>query len=888
MMKKVSRTFPAAFVLSLLLLFGCNASSKEEMLQEGRALAGEKNINGAIILFKNALEKDQNFYEARYELGKAYLETGKYEKAEKELSKVALQDPTNDSIHLDLARIYLTLEKPAKAKSSLETFHSTQPETSESLLLLARAHRAEDDLKKASENYQKSIRLDEKNADPRVELAVLYLSLGRINEGEEVLKETVAALPEEKRAYHLQARLEEERKNFDKAIDLYNEVLLIDSDDKVALYHKALIWFESEKIAETEEIADRFLKKFPQRPEGYQLKGMTQLKRKEYENAQKNLEKSLSIARSTRTSYFLGVAHSQQGSHEIALNQYNEALDLDPNFAAARIALAFTLLKQNRFDEAAYTARQAIQQAPSSAIAHNVLGSALLALGQRDAAAEALSKALQLDPGLSAAHLQKGLLDLSEGKIGEAEGSLVKAVEGSPENPSNRVLLSNYYVGTKRFDKAVEVLSQGLSGGREDAFFLNQIAQIQVKKGDVEEGLNTLEKATASDPEFLPAYFNLGAYQVASGNFQAAADVYGKILKIDPSNTRAAMIRARVLETSGEEEAKTLRAYEKLTEIGGPAGAIVHAGYLARQGDTAQALTVLETAEKASPDHEDLLETKGRLLIESERFVEGAAMFDKLASVNPERGYSGLVAVHFMSGETAKAVQLGRDLIERKPSEPLGYLLMSSVQTFLKQPEQAIATLDAGLSRIGQSLPLSMRKAELLTGAGKLDEALALYRNIERSHPDYHPALYAQGLLYHQQQKPETAASFYRKTLEKSADFAPALNNLAYLLLEGDPQSIDEGLNLAYRAFRLKPADPAVMDTLGYALYKKGDYASARKVLEAAVKGLPEHPTVNYHLALAYLELDEKEKAVGQLQLANAKAAFPEKNDVQKLLNELQ
>jgi thioredoxin-like negative regulator of GroEL len=78
-------------------LSGCTGKykTKEQLLNEGIELVQNNNPGGAIILFKNALDKDQNYFEARFRLAKAYYAIGKLDAAEKELRKVRRQDPSS-------------------------------------------------------------------------------------------------------------------------------------------------------------------------------------------------------------------------------------------------------------------------------------------------------------------------------------------------------------------------------------------------------------------------------------------------------------------------------------------------------------------------------------------------------------------------------------------------------------------------------------------------------------------------------------------------------------------------------------------------------------------------------------------------------------------------
>lgn len=98
-------------------------------------------------------------------------------------------------------------------------------------------------------------------------------------------------------------------------------------------------------------------------------------------------------------------------------------------------------------------------------------------------------------------------------------------------------------------------------------------------------------------------------------------------------------------------------------------------------------------------------------------------------------------------------------------------------------------------------------------------------------------------------------------------EFAPAANNLAYLLIEQN-KDIEEALRLAQKAKKKLPKDPDVMDTLGLAYYKKGFYDNAVAEFLDSLELRPDHPVVHYHLGLAYFKKGDKDQARKELEKA--------------------
>lgn len=77
------------------------------------------------------------------------------------------------------------------------------------------------------------------------------------------------------------------------------------------------------------------------------------------------------------------------------------------------------------------------------------------------------------------------------------------------------------------------------------------------------------------------------------------------------------------------------------------------------------------------------------------------------------------------------------------------------------------------------------------------------------------------------------AEAAYRRAIAADPHNAQAYNNLAYLLAESGTR-LDEAVHLARQALVLEPANPLVLDTLGFSLYQQGSYRDAADVLERA------------------------------------------------------
>lgn len=881
---KIFKVLSVLFTI-LIFLSGCN-QSKEEMLTEGRKLMQSGNTNGAIVALRNAIEKDPNYYEARFELAKAYIEAGKYDKAETELEKVSRQNPANGELTLRMAEVYLATERADEAIALLQPYVASHPQDVEALVFLGRAHAAAGELSESLGAYRLALEVDPDNIEARFGLARVLLAQGNTDAAQRSLQKVIEHDPQHKQAHYFLADIEKRAGNPSRSLEYWEKVIEFAPGDLAARYQAGLHLLQMGNLDQAEEHGRFLMEQFSKRPEGSQLVGLVHFQREEFDEAALQLSDSLSAGEALISHYFLGLTYFRQGKFDLALNHFNKVLDLEPGHLMSRLMLANTLLQQKHPGDAVNEARKAIEAAPENANAHNVLGTALLADGQVKAAMAAFDKAVELDPQMASAYMKKGIIDLSQGNLPEGEAAMIQAVAASPELLGNRLLLASYYARRGNAGLALKTLEGGLSGDPQDAVLLNLKAAILLAENRVDEAIESLEAAKKAAPTAVVPYRNLASIHVQRGAMDKALAQYDALLQVDPYNTEARLRRAAVLLFSGKTE-KAREAFRAAAESGEPAAQLAYAEFLVRQQDAPAALDVLLAGLKKSPDNAQLLEGAGRLYIQSGEVGKGLELFRKLAEIDPDSGYPLLVAALLQNGETDEALKIGRDAVERFPDKSGGYVLLSEINLFRKDLDQAVQVLDEGTLAVEEKNVLQLRKVQIFERAGKVEDALAVYDRILEKAPTFSEALYGKGALLHSQGERSAAEELYKRALASSPELVPAWNNLAYLQLEGggDPQ---QGLQYAARAFRLAPRNPAILDTLGFALYKTEKYEEARKVLEAAVQGLPEHPTVKYHLALAYLKLNENEKALGQLQLANATESFPEKREVQKLIEALQ
>lgn len=132
-----------------------------------------------------------------------------------------------------------------------------------------------------------------------------------------------------------------------------------------------------------------------------------------------------------------------------------------------------------------------------------------------------------------------------------------------------------------------------------------------------------------------------------------------------------------------------------------------------------------------------------------------------------------------------------------------------------------------------------MLEAELLNRAKRSDEAVAVYDRGLQALPDDTRLIYARALLNDDLNHVDAAVRDLRRVLELKPDDADAMNALGYTLADRTDQKT-EALNLIEKALKLKPGEPAIIDSLGWVQYRLGNLDDAVTQLRMAYRKQPD------------------------------------------------
>jgi tetratricopeptide (TPR) repeat protein len=332
--------------------------------------------------------------------------------------------------------------------------------------------------------------------------------------------------------------------------------------------------------------------------------------------------------------------------------------------------------------------------------------------------------------------------------------------------------------------------------------------------------------------------------------------------------------------------------------------------FLSRNGGKDAALKVYQDFDKALPNHPLIVEemkqvTDGQKLpplIETAQAGAAEALYGIGASIG-RRGGEDLALVY---------LQLALYL---EPSHVMAMLSLADLYETLKKPDLAIKVYE----RVPATSPVS-RSAEIELAVDldaldrtdeakkKLDrviadhpkdtEALMALGNIERGRKDFAGcaatyskaidtipklekpnwvALYFRGICYERSHQWSSAEADMKKALELFPDQPLVLNYLGYSWVD-QGMHLEEGMDMIRRSVEQRPDDGYIVDSLGWAYYRTGNYDEAVKNLERAVLLKPDDPTINDHLGDAYWRVGRTLEA--NFQWSQAKDFKPEDDEL--------
>lgn len=561
-----------------------------------------------------------------------------------------------------------------------------------------------------------------------------------------------------------------------------------------------------------------------------------------------------------------------QGDARGAIAAFERAAAAAPKAADIRAEIAAYHMRQNRPAEAERAARDAIALDDGSTEAHRVLG--LLLSGSDAKMPEAithLERVMATPSGATDISLQfnLGRLYFFTGAIPKAIDTLTKVVEDQPQLSQARLILVQALSAAGRNDDAIEVLEPA---ARADPRLSGTLAQLYERAGRVDDASAAYGRAASANPNNRDAQIryasalltqggrdnakkalgvlaaliernskDAGALYLQSQAYRASGDIFAAersaraVIAIDPNSASGTYALAQVF-MAGRRYREVVALIEPFTAAAAARGEQVTnlltylSGAYQALGQYDDAIAVLRRAKAADKDGSPAIDLYlVQTHIAARKYVEAAAIAEEAQTRHPhDLRFSHLQArALFRSGSQPRALSMLEGLLKADPEELDTYTTLADLYGQAGRPDEGVRLLNDAAKRFPDETMIGFRRGAVLADANRIAEAELAFKEV----------------------------------LARDPEHADALNYLGYMLADRGMR-LDEAIDLITRALRIDEGNPAFLDSLGWAQFKRGQFAEAEKNMTRAADSLPLNSVVQDHYGDVLARMGKYREAV--------------------------
>ena len=501
---------------------------------------------------------------------------------------------------------------------------------------------------------------------------------------------------------------------------------------------------------------------------------------------------------------------------------------------------------------------------------------------ERDAtnAAAFYRSALRTDPKNNELLDRAFISSLAEGNIDEAIKLVDRVLAVDKTNRVARLVVGVRDLKMKKYASAQANINQSVRGPVTDLVATLLAAWATTGAGDSKAAIASIDRLTG--PEWYPIFKDLHAGMILDfANKPKDAGVrFERAYKLDETALRVADAYARWLSRNQGDQA-ALAVYEAFNQK------------LARHPLVLEGIKETKASKKLPP------------LVDSVQQGAAEALYGIGASLT-RRGGEDLALVY---------LQLSLYLA---PNHSLALLSLADLYESVKKPAMAIAIYEKVPANSPLKRNAQIQQATDLDAVDRGEEAIKILKNVTAEDPkdleaimalgniergkkkfadcsetytkgiDALPAVektswvyfYFRGICLERSKQWAKAESDMKKALELQPEQPHVLNYLGYSWID-QGINLDDAMKMIKRAVDQRPDDGYIVDSLGWAYYRTGNYAEAVKTLERAIDLKPEDPTINDHLGDAYWRVGRTLEA--NFQWAHARDLKPEAEELPKI-----
>ncbi|MFA9441579.1 tetratricopeptide repeat protein [Uliginosibacterium sp. sgz301328] len=352
------------------------------------------------------------------------------------------------------------------------------------------------------------------------------------------------------------------------------------------------------------------------------------------------------------------------------------------------------------------------------------------------------------------------------------------------------------------------------------------------------------------------------AYGGAQDNTRAQAEA-AEALRLRPDWEAAALLRAQ--SAPKEQQAEAMAQLNEFAKRNPTAreSRVLYARWLVSEKRFDEARAAYADLKKSFPDDDDIAYVVVALAVQSDDYDTAERELQRLIDRkyrDPDLLRLQLGQVYEEAGNPARAVEQYRQVGEGQHYAP-AQARMAMVMAKSGDVAGARALLEkaAAAGDEEESAAYQMAESQMLRDMGQTAEAQKVMESLLAKQPDNPEALYESAMLDDRLKNYEGMEKKLRRLIELKPDYAHAYNALGYSFVDRNVR-LTEADQLLTKAIGLAPEDAAIMDSVGWLRYRKGDLPGALDMLQRAYAKLQD-AEVAAHLGEVQWKMGHKDDA---------------------------
>lgn len=528
-------------------------------------------------------------------------------------------------------------------------------------------------------------------------------------------------------------------------------------------------------------------------------------------------------------------------------------------------------LTQNDASSAVAQLQLALLYAPDSAYLHSRFVMALDASGASEKAAEALTRGLAVSPEDPALNYLEGRSRFRSRQFAEAEVAMRRAVLDSEWIERAGPVYLETLLWQRRAALAEEWSRAALQAHPRRLGLGLALGAAFEDHGRLRSALRTYAAVTAQHPAQKEAALAQARVWELLGTPARGAEVLGQLAVHYPDNPQLPLLMS-VLFERGHDAQRAAHQRRRALRLGGndPLGVMRVASLHVSAGRLQAATALLEDLLQRSPEPPGVRGFLMEIAVLQKDFAHCRRLARRLPSQASARGRVWCL------GEAGQVPAMVRLLLQPQTLAPhmVMAVLEEALESLAAAPDVVLARRWARsvFSRYRDDLTREQRwtlRARLEDAWGFPERAKALYERLvaRTSGAERHSHRLRLADVCARSGELERGIEILEDLLAQSSRDVVRLNALGFVLADAD-QRLDEAEVWLRRAYRLAPEETFVIDSLGWLLYRQGDYPSAARLLRRARRAAPRDPEILRHLGDTLGALGEWNEARAVYQAA--------------------